>query len=78
MCSSDLVRHIGISSRLPKLADFVTAVYFDLIQVPYSPLQRQNEDVIAALKASGKAIIARVVEAAGAALKQLAWNQKQR
>lgn len=69
MKSDGKVRYIGISSRLPKLADFVTADYFDLIQVPYSPLQRQNEDVIAALKQSGKAIVARGVTGRGAPAK---------
>ncbi len=63
------VRYIGISSRLPKLEDFVTADYFDVIQAPYSPLQRTNEDVIAQLKKSGKAIIARGVTGRGAPAK---------
>jgi aryl-alcohol dehydrogenase-like predicted oxidoreductase len=66
---SGKVRHIGISSRLPKLADFVSAQYFDLVQVPYSPLQRQNEDLITALKRSGKAIVARGVTGRGAPAK---------
>ncbi|MGE3245098.1 MAG: aldo/keto reductase [Beijerinckiaceae bacterium] len=66
------VRAIGISSRLPKLAEFVSADYFDLVQVPYSPLQRQNEDVIAALKRSGKAIVARGVTGRGAPAKDWA------
>ena len=68
------VRCIGISSRLPKLADFVNADYFDLVQVPYSPLQRQNEDVIAALKQSGKAIVARGVTGRGAPAKN--WETR--
>ena len=48
------VRHLGISSRLPLLAEFVDVDYFSVIQVPYSALQRQNEDVIAALRAPAK------------------------
>jgi aryl-alcohol dehydrogenase-like predicted oxidoreductase len=63
------VRYIGISSRLPLLAEFVDADYFDLIQVPYSALQRTNEDVISALKQSGKAIVARGVTGRGAPAK---------
>lgn len=68
------VRLIGISSRLPKLADFVSADYFDLVQVPYSPLQRTNEGVIALLKQSGKAIIARGVTGRGAPAKD--WRTR--
>jgi aryl-alcohol dehydrogenase-like predicted oxidoreductase len=60
------VRHLGISSRLPLLAEFVEVDYFSVIQVPYSALQRQNEDAIAALKRSGKAVVARGVTGRGA------------
>ena len=60
------VRHLGLSSRLPLLAEFVDANYFSVIQVPYSALQRTNEDVIAALKQAGKAIVARGVTGRGA------------
>jgi aryl-alcohol dehydrogenase-like predicted oxidoreductase len=60
------IRHAGISSRLPMLTDFVDADYFSVIQVPYSALQRTNESVIAALKHSGKAIVARGVTGRGA------------
>jgi len=63
------VRYIGISSRLPLLAEFVDASYFDMVQVPYSAVQRHNEDVIAALKRSGKAIVVRGVTARGAPAK---------
>ena len=66
------VRHLGISSRLPKLAEFVDADYFTLVQVPYSALQRQNEEVIAALKRSGKAVVARGVTGRGAPAKNWA------
>ena len=66
------VRHIGISQRLPLLAEFVTADYFTVIQVPYSPLQRTNEDVIAALKQAGKAVVARGVTGRGAPAKDWA------
>lgn len=66
------MRYIGISSRLPLLAEFVGADYFDLIQVPYSALQRTNEGVIAALRGSGKAIVARGVTGRGAPAKDWA------
>ena len=66
------VRHLGISSRLPMLADFVTADYFTVIQVPYSALQRTNEDTIRDLKKAGKAIVARGVTGRGAPAKDWA------
>ena len=65
------VRHLGISSRLPQLAEFVDADYFSLVQVPYSALQRTNEDVIAALRRAGKTVVARGVTGRGAPAK--AW-----
>lgn len=63
------VRYIGISSRLPLLAEFVYLEAFDLVQVPYSALQRTNEAVIADLKSAGKAVIARGVTGRGAPAK---------
>jgi aryl-alcohol dehydrogenase-like predicted oxidoreductase len=68
------VRHLGISSRLPHLAEFVDVDYFTLIQVPYSALQRQNEDVIAALARTGKAVVARGVTGRGAPAKD--WSTR--
>jgi aryl-alcohol dehydrogenase-like predicted oxidoreductase len=66
------VRHLGISSRLPLLAEFVDADYFTVIQVPYSALQRQNEDVIVALRRAGKAVVVRGVTGRGAPAKDWA------
>lgn len=63
------VRCLGISSRLPLLAEFIDADYFSVVQVPYSALQRTNEDAIAALRASGKAVVARGVTGRGAPAK---------
>jgi aryl-alcohol dehydrogenase-like predicted oxidoreductase len=68
------VRQLGISSRLPLLAEFVEVDYFTVIQVPYSALQRQNEDAIAALRRAGKAVVARGVTARGAPGKQ--WTTR--
>jgi aryl-alcohol dehydrogenase-like predicted oxidoreductase len=61
-----LVRHLGISTRLPLLAEFIGLDAFTVFQVPYSALQRQNEDAIARLKRAGKAIVARGVTGRGA------------
>ncbi len=63
------VRHFGISSRLPLLAEFVDVDCFTIVQVPYSALQRANEDIIAALRNAGKAIVIRGVTGRGAPAK---------
>jgi aryl-alcohol dehydrogenase-like predicted oxidoreductase len=68
------VRWLGISQRLPLLAEFVGVDYFQVVQVPYSALQRGNEDVIAALKRSGKAVVARGVTGRGAPAKN--WTTR--
>lgn len=60
------VRHLGISARLPKLAEFIDVDYFSVVQVPYSALQRNNEDAIAALRKAGKAVVCRGVTGRGA------------
>lgn len=52
--------------ELPKLAEFIDADYFSVVQVPYSPLQRTNEDAIAALRNAGKAVVCRGVTGRGA------------
>jgi aryl-alcohol dehydrogenase-like predicted oxidoreductase len=68
------VRWLGLSSRLPLLAEFVDADYLDVVQVPYSALQRTNETLIASLKKAGKAIVARGVTGRGAPAKQ--WHTR--
>jgi aryl-alcohol dehydrogenase-like predicted oxidoreductase len=68
------VRHLGISSRLPLLAEFIDADYFAVMQVPYSALQRHNERVISALRQAGKAIVARGVTGRGAPAKD--WTTR--
>jgi aryl-alcohol dehydrogenase-like predicted oxidoreductase len=60
------VRQLGISARLPKLAEFIDADYFSVVQVPYSALQRNNEEAIAALRKAGKAVVCRGVTGRGA------------
>ncbi len=68
------VRYLGISARLPKLAEFIDADYFSVVQVPYSALQRNNEDAIAALRKAGKAIVCRGVTGRGAPAKD--WSTR--
>ena len=72
--SKGAVRQLGISSRLPLLAEFVEVDYFSIVQVPYSALQRQNEEVISALRRSGKAVVARGTTGRGAPAKD--WETR--
>jgi aryl-alcohol dehydrogenase-like predicted oxidoreductase len=68
------VRQLGISARLPLLAEFIEVDYFSVVQVPYSALQRQNEDAIAALRKGGKAVVVRGVTGRGAPAKD--WTTR--
>jgi aryl-alcohol dehydrogenase-like predicted oxidoreductase len=68
------VRQLGISARLPKLAEFIDVDYFSVVQVPYSALQRNNEDAIAALRQAGKAVVCRGVTGRGAPAKN--WSTR--
>lgn len=72
MQRAGMVRHLGISSRLPQLAEFVDVDYFSVVQVPYSALQRHNEEAIAALRRAGKAVVTRGVTGRGAPAKDWA------
>ena len=63
------IREAGISTRLPLLAEFVDVDYFSVVQVPYSALQRTNEDAIADLRAAGKVVVTRGVTGRGAPAK---------
>lgn len=47
------VRFIGMSGVLPELAEHVSMGVFKVLQVPYSALERQNEQWIAAAASSG-------------------------
>jgi aryl-alcohol dehydrogenase-like predicted oxidoreductase len=68
------VRYLGISCRLPKLAEFIDVDYFSVVQVPYSALQRNNEDAITALREAGKAVVCRGVTGRGAPAKN--WSTR--
>lgn len=70
-CAGKIVA-AGISTRLPLLAEFIDADVLSVVQVPYSALQRTNEDAIAALRANGKAVVARGVTGRGAPAKDWA------
>ena len=47
------VKHLGMSGTLPNLADHVNSGAFAVLQIPYSALERQHEDWIAAAAAKG-------------------------
>ena len=54
-----LVRHIGISSKLPDLPGLIELGVFETFQVPYSCLTPEHHDVIARAADTGAGIIIR-------------------
>ncbi|MPZ50518.1 MAG: aldo/keto reductase [Dehalococcoidia bacterium] len=53
------VRYVGMSSTLPNLKDHVEMGVFDVFQIPYSALDREHENVIAAASKAGAGIVIR-------------------
>jgi aryl-alcohol dehydrogenase-like predicted oxidoreductase len=53
------VRFIGISSTLPDITDHLAAGVFDVIQVPYSALQREHETVMCDIGRAGLGLVVR-------------------
>jgi aryl-alcohol dehydrogenase-like predicted oxidoreductase len=53
------IRFIGISSTLPNITGHLAAGVFDVIQVPYSALQREHEEVMRQIGAAGLGIVVR-------------------
>lgn len=53
------VRFIGVSGVLPTLIEQIDMGVFDAFQIPYSALQREHEEVLAAASASGAGVIVR-------------------
>lgn len=47
------VRHIGISNTLPDLPDHIEMGVFEVMQIPYSALQREHENLIVSASAAG-------------------------
>ena len=52
-------RFIGCSSTLPNITDHIEMGVFDVLQIPYSALQPENEAAIAAAAKSGVGIVIR-------------------
>ncbi len=53
------VRFIGVSSTLPDIEDHIAMGVFDALQIPYSALNREHEEVISRAAASGAGVIVR-------------------
>jgi aryl-alcohol dehydrogenase-like predicted oxidoreductase len=60
------VRFIGISATLPHLADHIAMGVFDVLQIPYSAVEREHETIIAIAAESGAGIVIRGGAAKGA------------
>jgi aryl-alcohol dehydrogenase-like predicted oxidoreductase len=54
-----LVRFIGISGTMPDLADHIAMGVFDVIQVPYSLVEREHEQLIHQAAQSGAGVVIR-------------------
>ena len=63
---SGKVRFIGMSGTLPHLTDHIAMGVFDVFQIPYSAVEREHEEVIAAAARSGAGIVVRGGAAKGA------------
>ena len=57
--TSGKVKHIGISTTLPYINDFIAMGVFDTFQIPYSCLQPEHHDAIRRAAATGAGIIIR-------------------
>src|SRR4029453_7467009 len=53
------VRFIGMSGTLPNLADHIAMGVFDVLQIPYSVVEREHEALITAAAEAGAGIIIR-------------------
>jgi aryl-alcohol dehydrogenase-like predicted oxidoreductase len=53
------IRFIGISSTLPNITGHLAAGVFDVIQVPYSALQREHETVMPCIGEAGLGLVVR-------------------
>ena len=75
-----LVRWIGMSGIPPNLSDHVEMGVFDEFQIPYSAMQRDNEDLITAAARAGAGIVIRGGAAKGGPGKEAGkmWDVWQR
>ena len=54
-----LIRHIGVSSKIPHLAGLIDLEFFDTFQIPYSCLAPEHNDLITRAGESGAGVIIR-------------------
>ncbi|MEM7478698.1 MAG: aldo/keto reductase [Planctomycetota bacterium] len=57
--SQGLIRHIGVSSKIPDLEGLIALRVFETFQIPYSCLAPEHHDLISAAGATGAGIIIR-------------------
>jgi aryl-alcohol dehydrogenase-like predicted oxidoreductase len=67
------VRFLGMSGLLPNLPEHIEMGIFDVFQIPYSAVQREHEDLIAAAAAAGAGVLVRGGAARGAPSDDKAW-----
>lgn len=67
------VRFIGMSGILPHLRDHIAMGLFDVFQIPYSALQRDHEELIAAAARAGAGTLIRGGVARGAPAEDKGW-----
>ena len=68
-------RFIGMSGILPNLPDHIAMGVFDVFQIPYSVVQRENEDLITAAAQAGAGTLIRGGAARGGPAEDKNWAQ---
>lgn len=69
------IRFIGSSSVLPNIVDHIDLDAFDVLQVPYSALEREHEEAIVAAHAAGLGVVVRGGVARGDLGKESVWKR---
>src|ERR1022692_3806318 len=69
------VRFIGMSGILPHLPDQIAMGVFDVFQIPYSAVQRENEELTPAAAAAGAGTLIRGGAARGGPAGDKDWRQ---
>jgi aryl-alcohol dehydrogenase-like predicted oxidoreductase len=69
------VRFIGMSGILPNLPDHIAMGVFDVVQIPYSAVQREHEEFITAAAAAGAGTLIRGGAARGAPAEDKDWSR---
>jgi aryl-alcohol dehydrogenase-like predicted oxidoreductase len=72
--SAGKIRFIGMSGILPNLPDHLAMGVFDVLQIPYSAVQRDHEDLITEAASQGAGTFIRGGAARGAASQDKNWS----